>query len=153
MQPHRRFRSHSFCQSIGRFKSSRPVGEDGDKPDIYQTPTRRWLPLHPTQVRELENPDYVYEQVIRMLVRMAEYGLVHCDLNEFNLMVDEDENVTMIDFPQMVSVSHVNAKMYFERDAQCIRIYFARKFGVSEETGLMPLPVFEGASACLQTHP
>lgn len=97
-------------------------------------------------MRELENPDYVYEQVIRMLVRMAEYGLVHCDLNEFNLMVDEDENVTMIDFPQMVSVSHPNAKMYFERDAQCLRIYFARKFGVSEETGLMPLPVFEGAA-------
>jgi RIO-like serine/threonine protein kinase len=116
---------------------------NGDNPD-------RSLGPNLAQVRELENPDYVYEQVIRMLVRMAEYGLVHCDLNEFNLMVDEDENVTMIDFPQMVSVSHPNAKMYFERDAQCLRIYFARKFGVSEETGLMPLPVFEGAEA---SHP
>lgn len=65
--------------------------------------------------------------------------------------MDEDENVTMIDFPQMVSVSHVNAKMYFERDAQCIRVYFARKFGVSEETGLSPLPIFEGAWGCRLT--
>ena len=27
------------------------------------------------------------------------------------LQVDEEENITMIDFPQMVSVSHRNAEM------------------------------------------
>jgi RIO kinase 2 len=47
-----------------------------------------------SQVRELENPEYVWEQVMRMLVRMAEYGLVHCDLNEFNLMVRELQGCT-----------------------------------------------------------
>ena len=48
--------------------------------------------------------------------------------------------MTMIDFPQMVSVSHPNAKMYFERDAECLRIYFARKFGLDEEDGLQLIP-------------
>ena len=28
------------------------------------------------------------------------------------LQIDDDETVTMIDFPQMVSVSHRNAQMY-----------------------------------------
>eukprot|EP01043_Picozoa_sp_COSAG02_P024265 COSAG02_NODE_1322_length_13259_cov_71.269985_2_plen_39_part_00 len=37
-------------------------------------------------------------------------GLIHSDFNEFNLMVDEEQTVTVIDFPQMVSISHRNAK-------------------------------------------
>ena len=44
-----------------------------------------------------------------LIIKLAEYGLVHGDFNEFNLMVDDDEVVTMIDFPQMVSTSHPNA--------------------------------------------
>jgi RIO kinase 2 len=40
----------------------------------------------------------------------------------------------MIDFPQMVSTSHRDSKMYFDRDVQCVRTYFLRKFKfVSEE--------------------
>lgn len=55
-----------------------------------------------------------------LIIRLAEHGLVHGDFNEFNLMIDDDEKVTMIDFPQMVSTSHANAKFYFERDVNCI---------------------------------
>lgn len=39
------------------------------------------------QVRDLENPVDVYSQVVGMMTRMAEFGLIHCDLNEFNLLV------------------------------------------------------------------
>ena len=35
----------------------------------------------------------------------------------------------MIDFPQMVSTSHINAKYYFDRDVECIRSFFERSFG------------------------
>jgi RIO-like serine/threonine protein kinase len=62
----------------------------------------------------------------------------------FEIQVDEEEKFTMIDFPQMVSTSHANAKMYFERDAECLRIYFARKFNVDETDGLEIIPKFEG---------
>ena len=51
-----------------------------------------------------------------LIIKLAEYGLVHGDFNEFNLMIDDDEVVTMIDFPQMVSTSHPNAPYYFHRD-------------------------------------
>jgi RIO-like serine/threonine protein kinase len=30
----------------------------------------------------------------------------------YAVQIDDDETVTMIDFPQMVSVSHRNAQMY-----------------------------------------
>uniref|UniRef100_A0A2N9ILJ9 Serine/threonine-protein kinase RIO2 n=1 Tax=Fagus sylvatica TaxID=28930 RepID=A0A2N9ILJ9_FAGSY len=64
------------------------------------------------QVKQLQNPDIVFERIIGLVVRMAEHGLIHCDFNEFNIMIDEDEKVTMIDFPQMVSVDHRNAQMF-----------------------------------------
>ena len=46
--------------------------------------------------------------------------LVHGDFNEFNLMIAEDESITVIDFPQMTSTTHINAQYYFERDVKCI---------------------------------
>lgn len=39
------------------------------------------------QVKELENPDIIFETVIGLIVRLAEHGLIHCDFNEFNIMV------------------------------------------------------------------
>jgi len=42
----------------------------------------------------------------------------------------------IIDFPQMVSISHQNAEYYFDRDVACIRRFFERRFGfVSDEDG------------------
>jgi RIO-like serine/threonine protein kinase len=39
--------------------------------------------------------------VTEILRRLALHGLVHCDFNEFNLMVDQEGQVTLIDFPQV----------------------------------------------------
>jgi len=36
---------------------------------------------------------------MELIIKLATYGLVHGDFNEFNLMIDDDENITMIDFP------------------------------------------------------
>jgi len=53
---------------------------------------------------------------------------VHCDFNEFNLLVDDEERVTLIDFPQMVSTSHLNATHFFDRDVDCLKRFFMRKY-------------------------
>lgn len=47
---------------------------------------------------------------MELIVKLGSYGLIHCDFNEFNLIVNEDDKVTVIDFPQMVSISHPNAQ-------------------------------------------
>jgi RIO kinase 2 len=83
------------------------------------------------QVKELMNPDIVFETIVGLIVRFAQHGLIHCDFNEFNIMIDDDEKVTVIDFPQMVSVSHRNAKMYFDRDVECIYKFFTRRYHLS----------------------
>lgn len=83
------------------------------------------------QVKELQNPEIIFETVLGVIVRLAEHGLIHCDFNEFNIMIDDDEKVTVIDFPQMVSVSHRNAQMYFDRDVECIFKFFQKRFNLS----------------------
>ncbi len=54
-----------------------------------------WL-LHPVadearflmyQVRELRNPGEVYTKLMDFMERLAGLGLIHCDFNEFNVMV------------------------------------------------------------------
>ncbi|KAF3790107.1 Serine/threonine-protein kinase [Nymphaea thermarum] len=85
------------------------------------------------QVKQLQNPENVFETIVGLVVRLAEHGLIHCDFNEFNIMIDDNEKVTMIDFPQMVSVSHENAQMYFDRDVDCIHKFFSKRFHLSLE--------------------
>lgn len=81
------------------------------------------------QVQGLTNPQETMRQCISLIVRLAEYGLVHGDLNEFNLMVLIDsEDIVMIDFPQMISTSHLNAEEQFDRDINCIHTFFAKRF-------------------------
>lgn len=42
---------------------------------------------HAVQVRQLSNPRKVYAHLMDMLSKLAGLGLVHCDYNEFNLLV------------------------------------------------------------------
>lgn len=59
-----------------------------------------------TSVSSFSNPKEVYLQLMGLVIRLAENGLIHGDFNEFNLMIDDDEKITLIDFPQMVSTDH-----------------------------------------------
>ena len=65
-------------------------------------------------------------------------GLVHCDFNEFNVLLCDDGRLVAIDFPQMVSVSHENAKMLFERDLNCIIRFFTQKLKYNLEMDGVP---------------
>jgi RIO kinase 2 len=64
-----------------------------------------------------------------IIVRFARAGLIHGDFNEFNILIRrETGEPIVIDFPQMVSTSHENAEWYFNRDVECIRTFFRRRF-------------------------
>ena len=94
----------------------------------------------------LADPEAVLEATVTIARQLAARGLVHCDLNEFNLIVEQNTSaVTLIDFPQMISTKHPNAAMYFERDVRGLVKFFTMKlkFDVDEE-GLFD---FDGACA------
>ena len=107
------------------------------------------------QIQEVPDPAGLYAELIDIVLRLATFGLIHGDFNEFNILIREDEtlktgnagetsesrpdiNLTpvIIDFPQMVSIDHTNAEMYFDRDINCIKRFFERRFKfVSDEPG------------------
>lgn len=82
------------------------------------------------QVREMAHPQEVFKKCMDLIVKFAEYGLIHGDFNEFNVMCTDEENIIVIDFPQMVSTNHPDAEEYFYRDVDCIHTFFNKRFGV-----------------------
>lgn len=161
----------------------------------------RGVPLYQVVRTKLsaEQASSIFHQASDLALRLAKHGLVHCDLNEFNLIVDvsgiqqqtlsqehdhyvrhsgmsvaaetnpgmlsargpwepehlqrfqpdhqsdDGENepapqpleflengepkpvVTLIDFPQMVSTRHPNARQLYERDTACLLKFFTHK--------------------------
>ncbi|XP_042546891.1 serine/threonine-protein kinase RIO2 [Dipodomys spectabilis] len=85
------------------------------------------------QIHHVEDPASVYDEAMELIVKLANHGLIHGDFNEFNLILDKDDHITMIDFPQMVSTSHPNAEWYFDRDVKCIRDFFIKRFSYESE--------------------
>lgn len=170
------------------YPTPRPIGHNRH---IVCMSLVRGVPLYqiyPKQLTVNQAAD-IYRQAMSLASRLTQHGLVHCDLNEFNLLVDlsgiqalatapddayvrhsgmsvaddrtagalskpawetsmEDAHVdtsplpdpvarlvtgepkpivTLIDFPQMCSTKHPNAKEYYERDLACLRRFFEQK--------------------------
>ncbi|KAJ2416828.1 Serine/threonine-protein kinase rio2 [Coemansia sp. RSA 2531] len=88
------------------------------------------LDAHPLrQIDKIGEPGKLYSELMDLIVRLAKHGLIHGDFNEFNILIRDDGSPILIDFPQMVSTSHANAEFYFNRDVDCIRTFFKRRFG------------------------
>ncbi|KAG5345263.1 RIOK2 kinase, partial [Acromyrmex charruanus] len=84
-------------------------------------------------INEVDNVEALYDELMDLIVRLANHGVIHGDFNEFNIMIKDDGKPVIIDFPQMVSTEHENAETYFERDVNCIRDFFKRRFGYESE--------------------
>ncbi|KAL2141889.1 hypothetical protein VTI28DRAFT_1822 [Corynascus sepedonium] len=106
------------------------------------------------QVSSVPDPAALYAELIALILRLARHGLIHGDFNEFNILIredraddqDPDSAITLtpilIDFPQMVSMDHPNAEMYFDRDVECIKRFFSRRFHFVSTT---PGPFYKDA--------
>ncbi|OMJ77874.1 hypothetical protein SteCoe_22437 [Stentor coeruleus] len=81
-------------------------------------------------VSSIKHPGKVLNDCVNLSIKLVELGLVHCDFNQFNLLVTDDEDVFVIDFPQMVSVDHFNGEELYEKDIVCLNEFFANRFGV-----------------------
>ena len=53
----------------------------------------------------------LYDELMDLIVRLGNHGVIHGDFNEFNLMITNEGKPVIIDFPQMMSTSHFNAEM------------------------------------------
>ena len=79
---------------------------------------------------------------MQLIVRLAQMGLIHGDYNEFNLMIDDDEKITVIDLPQVrlsgrtlyVSSLLFNVfKTDYKSHVLCYRLLFEKHLFVSDD--------------------
>lgn len=62
-------------------------------------------------VAEVDNVEDLYDELMNLVVRLADCGVIHGDFNEFNIMLTNEGKPIIIDFPQMISTNHANAEM------------------------------------------
>lgn len=79
----------------------------------------------------LEDPRRILNDILHDVKVAYHYGLINCDLSEYNIMVDNTNNAWIIDWPQSVSTSHPNANYLVRRDIYNIVNFFNRRFRLS----------------------
>ncbi len=81
--------------------------------------------------RQLESPKQVLAEILTNVRRAyVEAGVVHGDLSEYNVIVQPDMRVLIIDWPQFVHSNHPNADELLQRDVKNVVDFFVRKFRI-----------------------
>lgn len=81
--------------------------------------------------KSIDNPEYIFNEIIdQMRIIYQEANLVHGDLGEFNVVVDEEGNILIIDWLQWVPSDHPNAKALLRRDIENVCKFFSKKFKI-----------------------
>lgn len=81
--------------------------------------------------KNISNPRKIFKRIIKQIKIIYEkIGIIHGDLGEFNIVIDENENILIIDWIQWVSKNHPNAKKILERDLSNLCEYFKKKFKI-----------------------
>ena len=77
---------------------------------------------------EIENPEKAQKIVLNQIKKLwQQEELVHGDLSEYNILVDQEGNLTWIDFSQGVHKTHPEAKNLLKRDIENITNFFHRQ--------------------------
>ena len=81
-----------------------------------------------SDVAFLDVPEEFLDDIIENVRIAYKAGVVHSDLSEYNVLVDNEAEVWIIDWPQYITIDHPNSKETLERDIRNIVYYFQRKF-------------------------
>jgi len=78
---------------------------------------------------EIPEPQNVLNEVLLNLRKAyLEAWVIHADLSEFNVVIQPDWHVLIIDWPQYVRKDHPNAEQLLRRDVRNMVRFFQRKF-------------------------
>jgi RIO kinase 2 len=81
---------------------------------------------------EIEEPEKILKEILRN-VRKAylKAHVIHADLSEYNIILQPDRHILIIDWPQYVMADHTNAEELLERDLKNMIAFFSRRFSVN----------------------
>lgn len=79
----------------------------------------------------IKNPEKIFNKIIKQMKVIFQKGnMIHGDLGEFNIILDERGNILIIDWLQWVPSNHPNARSLLERDINNISNYFFKKYNI-----------------------
>ena len=79
---------------------------------------------------KLPDPQAVYNEILVNVKRAyRDAHIIHGDLSPFNIILQPNQHILIIDWPQNVTTKHPNAKELLERDLKNVLTFFQRKHG------------------------
>ena len=82
----------------------------------------------------LDDPQSVLEKIISNVKIAYQNGYVNGDLNEYNIMVNND-NIFILDWPQAIKSDTINANVVLLRDVKNILKFFSKKYKIERDIG------------------
>ena len=82
------------------------------------------------KIKDIPRPKKVFEHIIDSIELAVEAGVIHCDLSAYNVLLRDNGEIIIIDWPQWVKPSHRMAEKYLERDVSNIVDFFAKRHHV-----------------------
>ena len=84
-----------------------------------------------SKYKDIGKPEKVLKEILRNLRKAyLRAHIIHADISEYNIILQSDGNILIIDWPQAVKTDHANAAELLERDIKNVLTYFSRKFSV-----------------------
>lgn len=83
---------------------------------------------------DIENPKECLEIILEEVAATWKRGIVHADLSPYNVLVREDGEIVIIDWPQAVSRTDPQSMELLERDIKNVLDHFGRKYRLDFET-------------------
>lgn len=82
---------------------------------------------------ELKDVTIIYDEILRNVKKIyQEIKMIHGDLSPYNIILQPNNHIIIIDWPQNVSITHPNAKKILKRDIQNVLNFFKRKHGLNK---------------------
>lgn len=78
---------------------------------------------------DIPDPKGVYDRILAMVAQVYHQAdMVHGDLGEYNILLDEAYQPVIIDWPQWVAADHPHAGELLHRDVTNVILFFKRRF-------------------------
>ena len=83
------------------------------------------------KLKEIPKPEKVLKEILRNVKKAyLKAGVIHADLSEYNIILQPNGHILVIDWPQYVMANHPNAQQLLMRDVRNVLNFFSRRFGV-----------------------
>ena len=83
---------------------------------------------------ELDDAQATYTEILdNVKITYQKVNMIHGDLSPYNIIVQPNQNILIIDWPQHVSVNHPHANELIERDLQNVLTFFKRKHNLENK--------------------